>query len=228
MNISFDNKTVLITGSSRGIGSQLASDFESLGANVISLSSSDYNLSVVGDIEKLVQYIDQLEKIDVCINNAGINRIEHFEKIPESDYDDIMMVNVKAPFRISQAVSKKMMHHKYGRIINITSIFGHNTRAMRACYTTSKYALTGMTKTLAVEMARHNVLVNSVAPGFTKTELTEKILGKVGMEEVSAELPIGRLADPEEIAKAVLFLSSDLNTYITGQNIFVDGGFTCV
>ena len=110
----------------------------------------------------------------------------------ESDYDDIMMVNVKAPFKISQAVSKKMMYHKYGRIINITSIFGHNTRAMRACYTTSKYALTGMTKTLAVEMARYNVLVNSVAPGFTKTELTEKILGKAGMEEVSAELPIGR------------------------------------
>lgn len=228
MNISFDNKIVLITGSSRGIGKQLSLDFQSLGAEVISLSSSDYNLTVDGDIQKLVRSIEKLERVDVCVNNAGINRIEQFQKIPDSDYDDIMTINVKAPFKISQAVSKKMIHNKYGRIVNITSIFGHSTRAMRACYTTSKYALTGMTKTMAVEMAKHNILVNSVAPGFTKTELTEKILGKSGMEEVSSELPIGRLADPKEISKAVLFLSSDLNTYITGQNLFVDGGFTCV
>ena len=139
-----------------------------------------------------------------------------------------MHVNVKAPFIISQAVCKKMKKNQYGRVVNISSIFGHCTKEKRSCYTTSKFALAGMTKTFAVEMAPHKVLVNSVAPGFTMTELTKNILGKDGMKQIALEVPMRRLAHPSEISRVVLFLASEFNTYLTGQNIIVDGGFVNV
>jgi|7_EtaG_2_1085326.scaffolds.fasta_scaffold00315_5 3-oxoacyl-[acyl-carrier protein] reductase len=228
MKFNFEGKTVLITGASRGIGKEISKDFKDLGANVLSFNSADYDLSKEIELNKFIKYINEQPKIDICINNAGINRINNIEDILERDYDDIMHVNTKAPFLISQAVCSKMKKNNYGRIINVSSIFGHCTKEKRSCYTTSKFALVGMTKSMAVEMAQYNVLINSVAPGFTATELTQKILGEKGIKEMSFQVPMRRLAQPEEISKVVIFLASDFNTYITGQNIIVDGGFVNV
>jgi len=227
MIFDFLNKKVLITGATRGIGKSISDEFKLLGADIISFPSSDYDLTCKKDLKNFIEYIKSLE-IDICINNAGINKIDYIEDVHEDDYDKIMHINTKAPFMISKAVSVFMKANRYGRIINIASIFGHCTKEKRSCYTTSKFALVGMTKTLAVEMAPYNVLVNSVSPGFTATELTERVLGVSGMDEVSRVIPIRRLAKPEEISKVVLFLASKYNTYLTGQNIIVDGGFVNV
>ena len=227
MNLDFKNKTVLVTGATRGIGKCISDDFESLGADVISFPSSIYDLTNRKELYDFIEYIEAL-RVDICINNAGINKINYIEDVLEEEYDKIMHINAKAPFMISQAVSKTMKVREYGRIVNIASIFGHCTKEKRSCYTTSKFALVGMTKTLAVEMAPYNVLVNSVSPGFTATELTTRVLGKKGIAEMCKQVPMKRMAAPDEISKVVLFLSSEYNTYLTGQNIIVDGGFVNV
>lgn len=227
MIFDFSKKTVLVTGASRGIGKRISNDFESLGANVVRLSSADFDLTQSSQLQDLVGYLESL-KIDICINNAGINKINYLWDVLESDYDRIMQINTKAPFFISKVVSQSMKANSFGRIVNIASIFGHCTKKQRSCYTTSKFALIGMTKTLAIELAPYNVLVNSVSPGFTATDLTTKVLGSAGIEEVRQQIPIGRLAAPSEISKVVLFLSSEHNSYLTGQNIIVDGGFVNV
>lgn len=227
MNIDFSNKTVLVTGATRGIGKCISDDFKSLGADVISFPSSIYDLTDRKELHDFIEYIETLQ-VDICINNAGINKIDYVEDVLEEDYDKIMHINAKAPFMISKAVSKTMKAREYGRIVNIASIFGHCTKEKRSCYTTSKFALVGMTKTLAVEMAPYNVLVNSVSPGFTATELTTRILGTEGIAEMCKQVPMRRMAMPSEISKVVLFLCSEHNTYLTGQNIIVDGGFVNV
>ena len=150
------------------------------------------------------------------------------EDISVEDYDDILRVNLYAPLLISQCVSKVMKKNKYGRIINISSIWGTITKEKRTSYTTSKAGLIGMTKTMSVELAKYNILVNSVSPGFTLTELTKSILSDDDMKELSEQVPVGRFASVDEISKVVMFLSSELNTYINGQDIKVDGGFTNV
>ena len=119
-----------------------------------------------------------------------------------------------------------MKKNNWGRIINIASIWGSKSKKQRTSYTTSKSALIGMTKTMAIEYAQHNILINSVSPGFTDTELTSTILSKKQKEELINQVPIKRMAKPEEIANTVAFLCSNLNTYITGQDIIIDGGFT--
>jgi len=228
MKINFAGQKVLLTGASRGIGKQISNDLENLGAKVIKLNSKQYDLTKKEEISSLVENIASFKKIDVCINNAGINIIDNFEDIKVQDYEKIMIINAQAPFMIAQAATKVMKKNNYGRIINISSIFGHCTKEKRMCYTASKYALVGMTKTMATEMAPHNILVNSVAPGFTQTELTTKILGHDGIKEMSSMIPMKRLATPKEISKVVLFLASKENSYLTGQNIIVDGGFVNV
>tara|TARA_B100000287_G_C20607504_1_gene770667 strand:+ start:560 stop:1246 length:687 start_codon:yes stop_codon:yes gene_type:complete len=228
MNLDFQNKVVVITGASRGIGKSLMLKFQSEGAQVLGLSSKEYDLSVREDIKSLALHLADLPKVDILINNAGINKIDDIEDISLDDYDNVMRVNVEAPFLLSQAVIPKMIENKSGRIINITSIFGHCTKEQRMSYTTSKYALSGMTKTMSVELAPYNIMVNSVAPGFTETDLTRQVLGQTGMDEVSEQIPMKRLAQPREIADVVMFLASDNNSYLTGQNIIVDGGFVNV
>ena len=179
-------------------------------------------------IVEFLDYLDSVEKIDVCINNAGVNKVSSFTETNDADYNWIMDVNLKAPYTISKAVGKKMIACNYGRIVNIASIWSVITRHSRSLYTMSKWGLVGLTKTLSVEWAPYNILVNAVSPGFTMTELTKKTNTPRELHEIADMVPLKRLAEPDEIANVVAFLCSDLNTYLTGQNIIVDGGFTNV
>ena len=223
--MDFSNKNILITGGSRGIGAAIYDTFKNLGGNVLALSSYDCDF-LNDNIEKFCKTNSLNKGIDILINNAGINKIDNFDEINNNDFDQIIKVNVKAPFILSKCVIDYMKVNNWGRIVNIASIWGSKSKSQRTSYTTSKAALIGMTKTIAIEYAKHNILVNSVSPGFTDTELTSKILTKKEKEELINQVPIKRMASPKEIANTVAFLCSDLNTYITGQDIIVDGGFT--
>ena len=250
MNIDFKGQTVLITGATRGMGKQFADDFGKFGANLIltgtdidkvealnreaehgKQSSRKYYAVDFTDSEStktFVEAIEVYEKIDVCVNNAGINRINFIDETLLEDWKDILKVNLEAPFMITRAVSRLMKKNRYGRIINIASIFGVISKAKRSIYSTAKFGLRGLTVTSAIELAPFNILVNTVSPGFVLTELTKNILSEEEMRNLASQVPIGRFAKPDEISSVILFLASPLNTYLTGQNIVVDGGFVNV
>lgn len=217
----FSNRRVLVTGGTRGIGAAIADLFLELGATVAKLGRKEFDFFD----DRPATQIPYIGKVDICVNNAGVNKIDKVVDIDEYDWRDILEVNLTGPFKISQAVARGMIERKYGRIINISSIFGHSAREGRAAYATSKFGIRGLTQVLAAELAPHNILVNSVSPGFTKTDLTTRILGEAGLAEMAERIPVGRVATPQEIAKIVVFLASDWNTYISGQDIIVDGGF---
>ena len=220
--MDFLGKNILITGGSRGIGLAICNIFKSLGGNVISLNSKDCDFTK----DNIKESLKNINNIDILVNNAGINKIDSFSEINDDDFDNIMKVNVRAPFILSKHIISNMKLNNWGRIVNIASIWGSKSKPQRTSYTTSKSALIGMTKTMAIEHAQYNILINSVSPGFTDTELTSKILTNKEKEKLINQVPIKRMADPKEIANTVAFLCSDLNTYITGQDIIVDGGFT--
>ena len=241
MNIDFTNKTVLVTGGTRGIGASIVRHFENLNAEVIATGANKdqlhksinrrvkyhyLDLRNEKSISDFIEYISQLKKIDVLINNAGMNKIDPIEKIKDEDWHNIYNINLYGPFVLTREISKIMKKNKYGRIVNIASIFGVISREKRAAYSSTKSGLIGLTKATAHDLAKDNILVNSISPGFINTELTKNILGEKSMKEISSSIPLKRLGDPDEIAKLVLFLTSDQNTYITGENIIIDGGYT--
>ena len=241
MNIDFTNKTVLVTGGTRGIGASIVRHFENLNAEVIATGANKdqlhksinrrvkyhyLDLKNEKSISDFIEYISQRKKIDVLINNAGMNKIDPIEKIKDEDWDNIYNINLYGPFVLTRAISKIMKKNKYGRIVNISSIFGVISREKRAAYSSTKSGLIGLTKATALDLAKDNILVNSISPGVIETELTKNILGKKSMKELSNSIPLKRLGDSDEIAKLVLFLTSDQNTYITGENIIIDGGYT--
>ncbi len=250
MKIDFRGKTALVTGATGGIGKQIADDLASLGADLILTSSNKEQVAALskevnraGNVSKkwiLVDFLNKesrhafldeiatIEKIDICINSAGINRINYIDETLLDDWHDITAVNLEAPFLITRAISRIMKANGYGRIVNIASIWGVISKAKRSIYTTTKFGLRGLTTTSAIELAPYNILVNSVSPGFVLTELTKRILTEEEMTQLASQVPIGRFAEPEEISRVVLFLASSLNTYLTGQNIIVDGGFVDV
>ena len=219
----FSNKTILVTGGTGGIGSAVAALFDQFKGNVIVTNSK---LADFKSNESVTRLLEELPDIDIWVNCAGINTIDELHNIKEDDFDNIMQVNVKAPFLIAKHISKHMKKQQSGKIVNIASIWGEKTISKRLSYTTSKAALIGMTKTLAVELAKYNIQVNTVSPGFTNTKLTNSILTKAQIKKLVLSVPMGRMANPDEIARIVMFLCSSQNTYITGQNIIVDGGFS--
>lgn len=247
MKVDFHGQTVLITGATRGMGKQFADDFARLGADLILTGTNKEQIETLNreakreghltrkyhavdfanaeSTEAFVEAIGDYQKIDVCINNAGINRINFIDETLLDDWKEILAVNLEAPFLITQAVSQLMKKNGYGRIINIASIWGVISKAKRSVYTTTKFGLRGLTTTSAIELAPYNILVNSISPGFVLTELTKRILSDEEMQNLALQVPIGRFAEPDEISRVVLFLASSLNTYLTGQNIVVDGGF---
>ena len=241
MNIDFTNKTVLVTGGTRGIGASIVRHFENLNAEDIATGVNKdqlhksinrrvkyhyLDLKNEKSISDFIEYISQRKKIDVLINNAGMNKIDPIEKIKDEDWNNIYSINLYGPFVLTREISKIMKKNKYGRIVNIASIFGVISREKRAAYSSTKSGLIGLTKATAHDLAKDNILVNSISPGFINTELTKNILGEKSMKEISSSIPLKRLGDPDEIAKLVLFLTSDQNTYITGENIIIDGGYT--
>lgn len=249
MDINFQGKTVLITGASRGIGERLAIDFHRAGASLVLTASTPRGASDLkkrfsarkgpkvqclpldlNDRDSVKCFIDAVgkQRVDVCINNAGTNEIDLLEDIKEQDWDKIMQVNLKGPFVLMRTLSRNMKARRYGRIVNIASIFGVVTRPKRSVYSSSKAGLLGLTRTAAIELAPFNVLVNAVSPGFVLTDLTRRMLSKKEIKALTRNVPMGRMASPADISATVLFLASDLNTYIVGQNIIVDGGYVNV
>ena len=247
MEIDFSNQNALVTGATRGIGKQIAEDLVRLGANLILTGTKKDQIEMLNEeskeddngkrkyycvdftnaesAETFMEELKNYDKIDICINNAGINKIDYIDETRTRDWDDIISVNLKTPFLVIREVSRIMKRNGYGRIINIASILGVISKEKRSIYSSSKFGIIGMTMAVSNELARYNVLVNAVSPGFVLTDLTKRILGKDEMEALEAQIPAQRLAGPSDISNVVLFLASTFNTYITGQNIIVDGGY---
>ena len=252
MDFDFRGKVIIVTGGTRGIGKSIAEHFAALGGIVIATGRDREQLEALGAAaasrtKKRIRYrhLDFLEAgsceaflseirrehkhIDVLVNNAGINKVAPIDEADVDDFEAALAVNLTGPFKLMREISVMMKKHRYGRIVNIASIFGAVARDKRVPYVTSKTALVGLTRAAAVDLAPFGILVNAVSPGFVMTDMTRKMLSdKREREALFAKVPMGRAAEPEEIARVVLFLASELNTYITAQNIIVDGGFVSV
>jgi len=229
-------KRVLVTGCTRGIGYAISKKFKSMGFYVIGVArQKNYFYEVDEYFEcdflddnstnNLCLKLKNLD-LDIVINNAGINILNDFCNISLEEFVSIQKVNVIAPFNIIQACIPNMMEKRWGRIISIASVWSKKSKKGRSSYSASKFALDGLTLAIANEFADKGILCNSISPGFIDTEMTWKNLGVKGVEKILENVPIKRLAKAEEISELVFYLGSEINTYITGQNISIDGGFT--
>ena len=229
----------VVTGATRGIGYAIADRLVSDGLDVIGTGTGGQGRYPDGASYRQVDCLDdksvedfvgflKKEKIDVLVNNAGINKISKFAEIDIDDFDKVLRVNLRSPFLFCQAVIPYMESNEWGRIVNITSIFGKITKELRASYSSSKFGLDGMTAALSAEVAELGILANSVAPGFVDTDLTRKVLGQQGMKDLADKIPAKRVGNVDEIASLVSWLVSEENTYLSGQNLVIDGGFSRV
>lgn len=220
-------RTALVTGASRGIGASISERLASDGFNMLTPTRAELDLSSSSSIEAYVSSLDNYP-IDILVNDAGVNHIANLNEVEDQDIQDTLQVNLISPFRLIQLIVPRMRQSKYGRIVNISSIWSIVSRVGRTSYTMSKTAINGMTRSLAVELASDNILVNAVAPGYVLTDLTSQNNKPEELETIRKTIPAQRLAKPSEIANVVAFLCSEENTYLTGQTIVVDGGYTCL
>jgi 3-oxoacyl-[acyl-carrier protein] reductase len=236
----FKGKKVFVTGASRGIGRAIALAFRAEDAWVVGTHTGknaeaadvcqEWFAADFSDVQQIRACADFLRRTepDVLVNNAGTNKNAPFVEVAAEDFLLIQQVNLYAPFLLCQAAIPAMKKKGWGRIVNMSSIWGKISMEHRAAYSASKFALDGMTVALAAEHSADGILANSIAPGFFDTSLTRRILGEAGIQSLVAKVPMKRLGQVEEIARLVLWLASEENTFVAGQNIAIDGGFTRV
>ncbi len=240
------DKVVLITGASRGIGQAIAVQFAKQNAKlVLSASSIDNlketeglikefrkespiltqaNVSIADEVNEVVKKaLDTYGKVDILLNNAGITRDNLLAMMSEKDWDDVLSTNLKSVFLFTRACTKPMIRQRAGCVINITSVIGIIGNAGQANYAASKAGVIAFTKSAARELAKRNIRVNAIAPGFIKTRMTDKLTGEQ-QEKVLSQIPLGRIGEPKDIADVAVFLASDASRYMTGQVLVVDGG----
>lgn len=241
-----DGKSAIVTGASRGIGRAIALELAKQGANVA--------VNYAGSVEKAQQVVHELQElgvkafkiqadvsnetevkammkevvstfgsIDILVNNAGITRDNLLMRMKEEEFDQVINTNLKGVFMCTKAVTRQMMKQRSGRIINVASIVGVSGNPGQANYTAAKAGVIGLTKTTAKELASRNILVNAVAPGYIATDMTDA-LNDEQKKAVFDLIPLGKLGQPEDVAKVVRFLASDDANYLTGQTIHIDGG----
>ena len=243
--LRFKDKVVLVTGSTRGIGRQIATSFAREGAQVIIIGRNQELAHQVRDeivgqglkadsfacdvtslenVQEIINKIlDKYRGIDILINNAGITKDNLLLRMSESDWDDVINVNLKGVFNCTKVVAKVMLKARKGKIINISSIIGITGNIGQANYAASKAGMIGFTKSVAQEFASRGITANAVAPGYIETDMTAQLKSSA-QEELLKMIPLGRFGQPEDVAQTCLFLASDAANYITGQTIVVDGG----
>ena len=219
-------RTALVTGASRGIGLAIKQYFMDQGLQVIAPTRSEMDLCSTTSIDG---YLSRLAvPVDILVNNAGINPLGTIVEMTDEDIENTIQVNLRAPMRLIQHLAPSMVERNFGRIVNLSSIWSAVSKVGRINYAVSKAGINALTRTAALELATHNVLMNAVAPGYVNTELTRMNNSPEKIQLICQNIPIGRLAEPKEIAEVIGFLCSEKNTYIVGQTIFVDGGYTCL
>jgi len=238
-------KVAIVTGASRGIGRSIALALAAEGARIVAVDMAPEgvealateiksmggealavqgNVTVSADTERMVDTaVEAFGRVDILVNNAGITRDGLLLRMKDEDWDAVLTVNLKGAFLCTRAASKVMTKQRYGRIINIASVVGQMGNAGQANYCASKAGLMGLTKSNARELAKRNVTVNAVAPGFIATDMTDALPEKV-KQELTAQIPLERLGSADDIANAVVFLAAERSGYVTGQVIGVNGG----
>lgn len=239
-------KNVIVTGAKRGIGREIALTLAQNGANIamnyrnlnsevedlineiknfgVDVLAIKCDVSITDEVDNFVKEVKaHYNTIDVLVNNAGITKDGLIIRMKEEDFDDVLNVNLKGTFNTTKSVSSIMVRQKYGKIINISSVVGIAGNAGQCNYAASKAGVIGFSKSVARELASRNINVNVVAPGYINTDMTKNLPDKI-KEEIIKSIPMKKIGDPKEVANLVLFLSSNLSDYITGQVINVDGG----
>ena len=244
------NKVALVTGAGKGLGKACAIALAEAGANLTIISRTKKDLDQVSKIIKrfkvrckshvcdvtnyneVKEIINKQDRIDILINNAGTNIPEHFTKVKRKDMEYVVKINTMATFNIAQLSALKMIELKNrkkvgGVIINMSSQMGHVGGPIRSVYNMTKFGFEGLTKGMSIDLAKHNIRVNTVCPTFVVTPMTSKFLkDKKFMREVLGNIPLGRFAELSDVASAVVFLASDQASMITGTSLLVDGGWT--
>ena len=240
--INLKNKNIIITGATGGIGNSIVDTLTSLNSKLIVTGTNEKKLEQLKNknanlivIKQDISIHDELEafvekcnneldgKIDVLVNNAGITKDNLTIRMDKKEWDNVININLTSTFLLSKYVIKKMLKNKFGKIINITSVVGHTGNIGQANYAASKGGVSSMSKSLSLEYAKKNILINCIAPGFIETAMTEKINNDF-KSQLKSKIPLDRFGSPQDIANCVAFLSSDLSNYITGETIHINGG----